>query len=143
MSTWRCATERPRSFRARRRCRLTTRASFSRGELGALGPKPVRGHLENPNGAPAHAIATPAEDHGVDPTGQDPLQQYLALFLVEEPADKEVHQAGRSYHAVPDNSQESQLRLCEMASSRRAARMKSFSVRPPAACVQSQMVSEP
>jgi hypothetical protein len=33
---------------------------------------------------------------------------------VEEPADEEVHQAGRSYHLVADKTKESQLRLCEM-----------------------------
>jgi hypothetical protein len=33
---------------------------------------------------------------------------------VEEPADEEVHQAGRTYHGVADKTKESQLRLCEM-----------------------------
>jgi hypothetical protein len=64
--------------------------------------------MEDAYGAPAHPVTTPAEDDGVDPPGQDPLQQYLALFLVEEPADEEVHQARRTYHAVPDKTKETQ-----------------------------------
>jgi hypothetical protein len=76
--------------------------------LRALSPEPARGHLEHLDGAPAHPVTTPTEDDGVDPSGQDPLQQYLALFLVEEPADEEVHQAGRSYHGVADKTKETQ-----------------------------------
>jgi hypothetical protein len=113
------------------------------GAVGAAGVDAVGGHLKNAHGTPTHSVTTPAEDDGVDPPGQDPLQQYLALFLVEEPADEEVHQAGRSYHGVADNAKESRLRVCQMTLSSRAARMKSLSVRPPAAWVVSQMVSDP
>jgi len=49
--------------------------------------------LEDPDGPAAHAVAAPAEHDGVDPPGQDPLQQHLSLFLVEQPTPDEVHQA--------------------------------------------------
>jgi hypothetical protein len=94
-----------------RRYRARTWASRVESLLGA---ETVRGHLEDPHGTPAHAVTTPAEDDSVDPSWQESLQQYLALFLVEEPADEEVHQAGRSYHGAADKTKESQLRLCEM-----------------------------
>jgi len=55
----------------------------------------VGGHLKDPHGAAAHAVTAPAEDHGIDPPGQDPLQQHLALFLMKQPTENEVHQAGQ------------------------------------------------
>ena len=67
-----------------------------------------RGHLEDPHGPAPHAVATPAEHHGVEPHRQDPLQQNLTLALVEEPAKEKVHQARRSYHAYTDKSKETQ-----------------------------------
>jgi hypothetical protein len=59
----------------------------------AAGVDAVGSHLEYPDGAAAHAVAAPAEDHGVDPPWQDPPQQHLSLFLVEQPTHDEVHQA--------------------------------------------------
>jgi hypothetical protein len=103
----------------------------------------VRGHLKDAHGPPTHTVTTPAEDNGVKPPGQDPLQQYLALFLVKEPADEEVHQVGRSYHGFADKAKETQLRVGQMTWSSRAARMKSLCVSPSAACVVSQIVSDP
>jgi len=38
-------------------------------------------HLEDPDRAPAHPVAAPAEDHRVDSPGQDPGEQHLTLFL--------------------------------------------------------------
>jgi hypothetical protein len=86
---------------------LTQRAGYRTWKkVEALGAETVRGQLEDPYGTTAHAVTTPAEDDGVDPSRQDPLQQYLALFLVEEPADEEMHQARRSYHGVADKAKE-------------------------------------
>jgi hypothetical protein len=56
----------------------------------------VWAQLEDADGAPAHAVASPAEDDGVDAPGQDPLQQDLTLASMEKPAEEEVHQARRS-----------------------------------------------
>jgi len=64
--------------------------------VGAAGVKTLRRHLEDPDGAAAHAVAAPAEDDGVDPPGQNPPKQHLALLLVERPADDEVHQAAET-----------------------------------------------
>ena len=47
--------------------------------------------LQNAYRAAPHAVAAPAEDHGVDPPGQDPLQQYLSLTTVHQPADDKAH----------------------------------------------------
>lgn len=69
--------------------------------------------LEDPNGPAAHAITAPAEHDRVDPTGQDPRQQHLALLLVEQPTKDEVHQAGRLYREFPDKTQVRRLRICE------------------------------
>src|SRR5262245_31136745 len=64
---------------------------------GAAGVDATRGHLEDADGAAAHAVAAPAEDDRVDTPGQNSPQQHLALLLVERPAQNEVHQAGRLY----------------------------------------------
>src|SRR6202521_2625879 len=124
-------------------CRPGIKASVLVGDVGAARVDAVGGQLEHAHGTAAHPVTTPAKDDGVYPPGQDPLEQYLALFLVEEPADEEVHQARRSYHGVADNAKESRLRVRQMTLSSRAARMKSLSVRPRAAWVVSQMVSDP
>jgi hypothetical protein len=63
--------------------------------VGAAGVDAAGSHLEHPDGPTAHAVTTPAEDDGVYPTREDPLKQYLSLFLVKRPAKDEVHQAGR------------------------------------------------
>jgi hypothetical protein len=63
--------------------------------VGAAGVDAVGGHLEDPHRAAAHAVASPAEDDGVNPPGQDPPEQYLSLFLVKQPTQNEVHQAGQ------------------------------------------------
>ena len=89
-------------------------------KFGLRALRPQARHLEDSYGTSAHPVTTPAKDDGVDPTGQDSVEQYLALFLVEEPADEEVHQARRSYHADSDKSKESQLKVCEMAVDGRA-----------------------
>jgi hypothetical protein len=75
----------------------------------------LRRQVEDPDGAAAHAVAAPAEDNGIDPPGQNPLQQYLSLFLVEKPAHEEMHAAQRSYQEFADKTKESQLRTCETA----------------------------
>jgi len=51
----------------------------------------VRLELKHSHRPPAHPVASPAEDHGVDPSGQHSLQQHLALTLMKKPADKELH----------------------------------------------------
>jgi hypothetical protein len=51
--------------------------------------------VEDPDGPAAHAVAAPAEDDGVDPPGQDALEQHFSLFLVEQPTKDELHQAGK------------------------------------------------
>src|SRR5712664_1079984 len=81
--------------------------------MDAAGVDAIRRQVEDADGAAAHAVTAPAEDDGVDPPGQNPLQQYLALFLVEKPAHEEVHVAGRNYQECPDKTKESQLRKCE------------------------------
>lgn len=48
--------------------------------------------LEDFDGAAPHAVATPAEDNGVDPPGQDSLNQNLSLTTVEKPADDVTHE---------------------------------------------------
>jgi hypothetical protein len=48
--------------------------------------------LEDLDGSAAHAIAAPAEDDGIKPPGQDPLDQYLSLATVEKPADQIAHE---------------------------------------------------
>jgi hypothetical protein len=63
--------------------------------VGAAGVNAVGGHLEHPDRPTAHAVTTPAEDDGVDSPGKNPLQQYLSLFLMKQPAKDEMHQAGR------------------------------------------------
>lgn len=100
----------------RQHYRPTTRPSSSRSELGVRALSPDTGHLKDPNSSPAHSVTTPAEDDGVNAPGQDPLEKYLTLVLVKEPADEEVHQAQRSYHLVAYKTKESQLRLCEITS---------------------------
>jgi hypothetical protein len=64
--------------------------------VGAAGVEALRRHLEDAHGAAAHAVAAPAEDDRVDPPGQYSPEQHLALFLVERPADEEVHQAAKT-----------------------------------------------
>jgi hypothetical protein len=49
--------------------------------------------LEDSDGPSAHAVAAPAEDHGIDSPGQDALEQHFPLFLVEQPTKDELHQA--------------------------------------------------
>jgi len=73
-----------------------------------LSSQTVWGHLEYLHRTAAHPVTTPAEDDGVDAPRQDPFQKDLTLFLVEEPADEEMHQAGRSYHEGADKPKESQ-----------------------------------
>ena len=73
----------------------------------------VRSELEDADGPAAHAIAAPAEHDRVDASGQDPLQQHLALLLVKHPTEKEVHQAGEMYREFPDKTRDSRLRICE------------------------------
>jgi hypothetical protein len=51
----------------------------------------LRRHLKDPDGSPPHAVAAPAEDHGIDPPWQDPLKQHLSRLLVKQPAHDEVH----------------------------------------------------
>jgi len=63
--------------------------------VGAAGVKALRRHLEDADGAAAHPVTAPAEDDSVDPPGQDPSKQHLALLLVERPANDKVHQAGK------------------------------------------------
>ena len=48
--------------------------------------------LEDLDGASAHAIAAPAEDYGVDPPRQDPLDKHLSLTTMEKPADDVTHE---------------------------------------------------
>jgi hypothetical protein len=48
--------------------------------------------LEDPDGASTHAIAAPAEDHGVNPPRQDTLDQDLSLTTVKKPANDEAHE---------------------------------------------------
>lgn len=74
---------------------------------GATGVDAVRAQLKDADRTTAHAVAAPAEDDGVDAPRQDPLQQYLAFPLMHEPAKKEVHRAGRSYHVNGDKAKES------------------------------------
>jgi hypothetical protein len=47
--------------------------------------------VKDTDGPSSHAVAPPAEDDGVDTPGQDPLQQHLSLFLMEQPTVNEVH----------------------------------------------------
>jgi len=63
--------------------------------VGAAGVQALRRQLEDPDSAATHAVTAPAEHDGVDPPGQNPSQQHLALLLVEHPANDEVHQAGK------------------------------------------------
>jgi hypothetical protein len=72
--------------------------------------------LKDPDRPSAHPVASPAEDHGVDPPGQDTHQQHLSLFSMKSPADNEVHQVRRLYLDFADKTQQSQLRKCETAS---------------------------
>jgi hypothetical protein len=60
----------------------------------AAGVEAVGRQLEDPDGPPAHPVAAPAEDDRVDSTGQDTLQEHLALFLMKQPAEEKVHRAG-------------------------------------------------
>jgi len=52
----------------------------------------VGSELQDLDGAPAHAVAAPAEDHGVDPPGEEPLDQYLSLTTMQKPANNETHE---------------------------------------------------
>jgi len=79
----------------------------------ALSPQRVR--LEDAHRPPAHAVTAPAEDDGVEPPREDPIQQDFTLTLVEEQANEEMHQVGRTYHGVADKAKETQLRVCETA----------------------------
>lgn len=74
--------------------------------MGAAGVDAAGGHLEDPHGSAAHAVTAPAENHSVDPPGQDPLQQHLALFLMKQPTENEVHQAGKLYLEFADKTKE-------------------------------------
>ena len=47
--------------------------------------------LEDAYRAATHTVAAPAENHGIDPPGQDPLQQYLSLTTVQQPTDEIAH----------------------------------------------------
>ena len=47
--------------------------------------------LEDAYRAATHTVAAPAENHGIDPPGQDPLQQYLSLTTVHQPTDEKAH----------------------------------------------------
>jgi hypothetical protein len=49
--------------------------------------------LQDPDGTAPHAVTAPAEHHGVDSAGQDPLKQYLSRLLVQQPTKDEVHRA--------------------------------------------------
>ena len=51
--------------------------------------------LQNAYRTAAHAVAAPAEHHGIDPPGEDPLQKYLSLTTVQQPADDVAHPACR------------------------------------------------
>jgi len=73
--------------------------------VGAAGVKALRRHLEDPDGAAAHAVASPAEDDGVDPPGQHSPKQHLALLLVERPADEEMHHAAEDCIEKPPTKQ--------------------------------------
>jgi hypothetical protein len=62
----------------------------------AEGVDAVRRQLEDADSPAAHAVAAPAEDHGVDPPGQDSLQQHLSLTLMKQPAKDEVHSSRKN-----------------------------------------------
>jgi len=84
--------------------------------VGAAGVQALGRHLEDPDGPATHAVTAPAENDGVDPPGQDPVQQHLSLFLVKSPANNEVHQAGELYPEFADKTKEGRLRKCETPS---------------------------
>jgi hypothetical protein len=48
--------------------------------------------VENLDCPSPHAIAAPAEDHRVDPPGQDPLDKHLSLTTMQNPADDIAHE---------------------------------------------------
>src|SRR5207245_4071462 len=83
--------------------------------VGASGLEAGRRPLEEPPGPASHPVTAPAEDDSVNPPGQNSLQQHLALFSVEKPADEEMHPADESYQESPDKTKESRLRTCERA----------------------------
>ena len=99
----------------------------------------LRRHLEDSDGAAAHTVAAPAEDDSVDPPGQNPAKQHLALLLMKRPADDEVHQAADDCIGdLPTKQRKCGKERVKdpqegVILSIFAARMKSFSVRPLAA----------
>ena len=70
---------------------LVTPPSCSGAEPEALPAGVAVVQLEDAYRAATHTVAAPAENHGIDPPGQDPLQQYLSLTTVQQPTDEKAH----------------------------------------------------
>src|SRR5438093_1260714 len=112
MWTSRCGMQPRRSSRAERSYRPPTPRWCSSPELGLRpGVAVAVAELENAYRAATHAIAAPAEHHGIDPQGQDPTQQYLSRAPVQQPADEIAHLACRRYHPGADKTKDELLRL--------------------------------